>query len=165
MSLSAVVKDTLKVALAIAALVIALVAFLVIMGYYQSCPDIEQGDVLRTEELCNSKGRDPVKFIFTNVWDDVIEYDTNLQDTLEIYDSDGNLVVMVPSNQTLEIVNLLPNETLEWEWDQTFYLWETDDFGNITNGSKNGSQVPTGKYTAKITFGEIEAEAKFRITL
>ncbi len=157
-------KDALRIVVAAVVLVIIVIVFAVTVGFFMHyCPVIKQGEVLTTDKTCYKEGEEVV-ITLENVWDKPIDYDSELRDTLEVYGPDGKLLVMVPMEQTSEVITLNPNETLEWTWDQTYYLWDVDEHGNATLDDRNGDQVPLGSCVVRIAFGEIEKEAKFKIT-
>jgi len=105
---------------------------------------------------------EPVNFTFKNVWDHSIRYDSELRDTLSIYDDAGKAVVILPRIQGLSFITLEPNETIEWEWNQTFYLYKVVN-GRTDWDPRSGTQVPPGTYKARVEFGDIRASVSFRI--
>ena len=160
------VKDALRILVAIVVLVIVVIIFAVIIGFFMHyCPVIEQGDELRTDKTCYVQGEEDVVFIFRNTDDHELTFNSDLGEVIEIFGPDGDLVLMLPPILDNETVQLGPNETLEWSWFQMYYLWESDGDGNVTFDDRNGNQVPLGEYKARISYGEIEEEVRFRITL
>jgi hypothetical protein len=159
-------KEALRIMVAIVALVIVVIIFAVTIGFFMHyCPVIEQSDELRTGRTCYIQGEEDVVFTFRNTGDNEITFNSDLGEVIEIFGPDGDLVLMIPPILDNETIQLGPNETLEWSWFQIYYLWESDGEGNITFDDRNDDQVPLGKYTARISFGEIEEEVIFRITL
>lgn len=156
-------KDTWRMVGAIFALMVLFVAVSAVIGYRKQCPEVEQGETLTTDKECYRTGGSVV-FTFRNTSDEAISYDTELRETLVIYDSDWNLVVMLPASVTHGAIDLDPNETLEWTWNQTYYLWEYNDETMETEwDEKTDTEVPAGKYTARIEFDNIEEEVYFWI--
>jgi hypothetical protein len=153
-------KEPLKVIAAVIIAVLLITVVIIYIGYHRSEPGGSETDALRTDRQYYIHG-ETVVFTFRNVWDEPITYDSELRDTLTIY-KDGKAVVMVPRIQTLAFVTLEPNETLEWEWDQTYYLYTVDN-GNTDWDPRTGTQVPAGSYKAKVEYGDIKASVSFRI--
>jgi hypothetical protein len=148
-------KDPLKVIAAIIIAVLIIMAVIIYIGYHRAEPGGSEGDALRTDRMYYIQG-ETVVFTFRNVWDEPITYDSELRDTLTIY-KDGKAVVMVPRIQRLAFVTLEPNETLEWQWNQTYYLYTNE------MDPRTGTQVPAGSYKARVAFEDISASVSFRI--
>jgi hypothetical protein len=154
-------KDPVKAVAAVIVAVLLILTVLIYIGYHRGEPGGSEGDPLRTDRQYYIHG-ETVVFTFRNVWDEPIYYDSELRDTLSIYDSDGKAVVVVPRIQNLAFVTLQPNETLEWEWDQTYYLYKVVD-GRTDWDPRTGTQVPPGIYKGKVMFEDISASVTFRI--
>lgn len=154
-------RDALKVVIAVIVIVSLVAAVAIYVGYHRTQQGGGEGDALRTDRSYYMHG-ESVIFIFRNVWDEAITYDSELRDTLTIRDSAGKAVVMLPPLQELIFVTLQPNETLEWQWDQTFYLYEVED-GTTQWDPRTGTQVPPSTYTATVEFEDIRASVSFRI--
>jgi hypothetical protein len=153
-------KDAWKMIGAIFMLMVLFVAVSAVIGYTKRCPGVEQGETLSTNMECYRTGVSVV-FTFRNTWDESILYDTELRETLIIYDSEENVIVMLPELQTFGIFTLEPNETLDWIWNQTYHLWEGNN--KTTWDKRTDTQVPGGKYTARIEFASIQEEVDFWI--
>lgn len=154
-------KEALKVIAAVVLTVSLLAAVVIYVGYQRSHPGGSEGDALRTDREYYIHG-ETVVFILRNVWDHPIEYDSELRDTLSIYDDAGKAVVILPRIQTLSFITLQPNETIEWKWNQTFYLYKVVN-GRTDWDPRSGTQVPPGTYKARAEFGDISAAVSFRI--
>jgi len=154
-------KDALKVIAAVVLTVSLIAAVVIYVGYQRSHPGGSEGDALRTDREYYIHG-EPVVFILRNVWDHPITYDSELRDTLSIYDQAGKAVVILPRIQGLSFITLEPNETIEWEWNQTFYLYKVVN-GRTDWDPRSGTQVPPGTYKARVEFGDISAAVSFRI--
>lgn len=154
-------KEALKVIAAVVVTVSLLAAVVIYVGYQRSHQGGSEGDALRTDREYYIHG-ETVVFILRNVWDHPIEYDSELRDTLSIYDDAGKAVVILPRIQTLSFVTLQPNETIEWKWNQTFYLYKVVN-GRTDWDPRSGTQVPPGTYKARVEFGDIRASVSFRI--
>lgn len=152
-------KDTWKMVGAIIALMVLFVTVSAVIGYTKRCPGVEQGETLRTNKECYRTG-ESVVFTFRNTWDESISYDTELRETLIISDSE-DVIVMLPELQTDGVIMLDPNESLDWIWNQTYYLWEGNN--ETTWDERTDTQVPAGKYTARIEFASIQEEVDFWI--
>ena len=151
-------KDPVKVVAAVIVAALLILAVIIYIGFHRSEPGGSEGDALRTDRRYYIQG-ESVVFTFRNVWDEPITYDSELRDTLTIY-KDDKIVVIQPKIQELAFVTLQPNETLEWTWDQTYYLYEVGDGGM---DPRTGTQVPAGWYKAKVQFEDIRASVSFRI--
>ncbi len=154
-------KDALKVIGAVLVIVALILAVAIFVGYHRSHQGGSEGDALRTNMEYYMRG-ESVVFTLKNVWDHQISYDTELEETLTVYDSAGRVVVMIPPMVTFGIHRLEPKETMEWEWNQTFYLYEFVDY-EVEWDERTGTRVPPGTYTARIEFGNISAAVGFRI--
>ena len=154
-------RDALRVVLAVIILISLVAAVAIYVGYHRTQEGGGEGDALRTDRSYYMHD-ESVIFIFRNVWDEAITYDSELRDTLTIRDSAGKAVVMLPPIQTLAFVTLQPNETLAWEWDQTFYLYDVVD-GRTEWDPRTGTHVPPGTYTASVEHGDIRSSVSFRI--
>ncbi len=106
-----------------------------------------------------------VEFILRNVGSTVIVYDSELRETLQIFDPFGHIVVMRPAGDSDGLIHLLPGESISWVWDQTYYLWVFEKPGEMPTWSyMAGTPVyPGSNYTAKITFGAFVDVVKFSI--
>lgn len=154
-------KEALKVIGAVIVTVSLVAAVVIYVGYQRSHQGGSEGDALRTDREYYMQG-EPVVFILKNVWDHPIEYDSDLRDTLSIYDSAGKAVVILPRIQGLSFITLEPNETIQWEWNQTFYLYKVVN-GRTDWDPRSSTQVPSGTYKARVEFGDISATVSFRV--
>lgn len=157
-------KEALKVFGAILVVVSLIMVVAISVGYHRSHQGGSEGDALRTDREYYTRG-ESVVFILRNVWNHQITYDSEFRETLSIYDRSGRVVVMLPPYLTLALTRLEPNETMEWEWDQTYYLYETDFYAHpyIEWDQRTGTRVPPGTYTTRVEFGDISAAVGFRI--
>jgi hypothetical protein len=125
--------------------------------------------VLTTDKNVYSRSEN-VEFILSNVGKNVsIIFDSNLEEALQIFDPFGNTVVMRPPADSDGLISISPGESINWVWDQTYYLWVYEEPGGMPTWSYlTGTQVwipdhPRSNFTARVTFGPFEDEVKFSI--
>jgi hypothetical protein len=105
-----------------------------------------------------------VKFILQNNGSESLLYDTELEETIQIFGPSGAITVMEPYIQTCGLSHIPPGENLTSTWNQTYYLYVNGMISvSHTLDYRTWTQVPTGIYTARLNFGNIKEEVKFEI--
>jgi hypothetical protein len=106
-----------------------------------------------------------VTFILHNNGTEDVGYDSSLRETMQIFDQSGKIVVMMPYLQTFGIIAIGPGDDLRWSWNQSHYLYAYSDIRDTspTWDYRSWTQVHTGFYTARITFGDFQEEVEFHI--
>ncbi len=117
-----------------------------------------------TDKTSYASGED-ITFTLVNNGTEGLEYDTELRETLQIFDSIGGVVFALPYIHTGGETIIQPGENLSWTWNQTYYLyiWE-ENREYPTWDYRSWTQVPTPeRYTARIIFRDLEMELDFSI--
>jgi hypothetical protein len=163
-----------KAKIAVAVTLALLFVFLSLTIFLLAFPresDPDQTEEKETIEFLTDKttyeSGENITFILLNNGTDNVGYDSELRDTLQIFGLGGQIVVMMPYAQTFAGTTIQPGENLSWTWNQTYYLyvwlWEEEEL-ELTWDYISWRQVPSGKYTAKISHGDIEKEVDFWIS-
>lgn len=154
--------------LAILALVFATTTVYLLM--IQKVPESDTQEERETIEFLTDKTThepgENITFILLNNGTDDIKYDSELRETLQIFSPGGWIIVMLPDKQTSGLTTIRPGENLTWTWNQTYYLYvlkEGELEPTLTWDYRSWEQVPNGKYTAEIRFGNIKKEVEFYI--
>jgi hypothetical protein len=107
-----------------------------------------------------------VTFILLNNGTEGQEYDTEIRDTLQVFNFWGDMVLMSPWIQTQGETVIQPGETLSWTWNQTYYLyvWE-EGKTEPTWDYRSWTQVTSERrYTARIIFRDLAEDVDFWIS-
>jgi hypothetical protein len=120
-------KITLSVTVALMFIFLASTVYL--LTNPDKCDTEEPADgnpvVFRTNKEVYEPG-EIVSFVLLNNGTDGLEYDTEIMDTLQVFDSGGDIVLMRPYMQTGGETVIQPGLNLSGTWNQTYYLyvWE-----------------------------------------
>ena len=148
-------------------MVLLLIAVAVLLGNQKVCDEVppEETDNLLffTDKSTYQPGKS-VTFTLMNNGSENILYDTSLGETLQIFSSSGEIIVMEPWLQDCGLSSILPGESRTWTWNQTYYIYIQESLLNLTLDYRSWTQVtPQREYTARINFEDIEKEVDFNI--